>query len=92
MIDELNLTGSLSQEAAEAVVNHLISSGNGEWDDPQKRSRFRVYLKRPEEWAGIIYDYVCQYDMFRNVYTVYELHSGDISVGARKWRYKQLTE
>eukprot|EP01138_Halocafeteria_seosinensis_P003465 gb/GECG01003541.1/.p1 GENE.gb/GECG01003541.1/~~gb/GECG01003541.1/.p1 ORF type:complete len:187 (+),score=22.36 gb/GECG01003541.1/:1-561(+) len=73
---------SLSQEGVEQVVNHLVRSGNGEWDDPQGKTRFRVFIKRPEEWAGIIFDYVCRFDMFRNVYTVYELHSGDISIGA----------
>ena len=75
----------LSVEGIGSVVEHLINAGYAEWED-DSHARIRVMWRRPVDWAAIIYDYACDNAMVGNVYTVYELHSGDDTTDAQFYR------
>ena len=72
-------------EGIGSVVQHLIGAGYAEWED-DSHARIRVMWRRPADWAAIIYDYACDNAMVGNVYTVYELHSGDDTTDAQFYR------
>ncbi len=92
-ISELNLNAapifenpaierSLPTNGRIAVIQHLISSGNAEWDNPSSQSSCHIFGKSAQEWATTVHQYAQEYALFDSVYTVYELHSGDIAAGA----------
>ena len=47
----------LNRDAVLAVARHLISSGNGEWED-ESQSRMRIMWRTPEAVAADIYSWV----------------------------------
>jgi ESCRT-II complex subunit VPS25 len=73
---ELSLDGRIS------VIDHLIVSGNAEWDSQAAKTTCQVFSKSAQEWAASVHQYAQEYAMFGSVYTVYELHSGDVAAGA----------
>ena len=66
----------LRPEVIQMVVDSLVATGHGEWEDDGK-TRARIFWKTPKEWASMLYQYVRQNDMLGTVMTVYELHSGE---------------
>ena len=73
---------SLNETAREAIVEYLVQSGHAEWETPDGRLRCKLYWKRPHLWAAEIYQCATERGMIDNVYTVYELHSGEETAGA----------
>eukprot|EP00937_MAST-01D_sp_MAST-1D-sp2_P003046 g3046.t1 len=71
----------LSAEGIACVVEYLVAHGYAEWEDAT-HARVRLMWRKAAEWAAQIYDYAVENGMIGNVYTVYELHSGDDTVGA----------
>mmetsp|Transcript_4949 Transcript_4949/g.10286 ORF Transcript_4949/g.10286 Transcript_4949/m.10286 type:complete len:182 (+) Transcript_4949:261-806(+) len=71
------LDRSLDEPGRKAVAQDLIDSGHGQWQDFGKT--LYVFVKTPSEWASIIYDFVQQNGLGGTIYTVYELHSGDLT-------------
>lgn len=65
-----------------AVIQHLVESGNAEWDSGDKRATCHVFGKSAQEWAAAVHLFAQEYALFDSVYTVYELHSGDVAAGA----------
>ncbi|CAK4609075.1 unnamed protein product, partial [Aphanomyces euteiches] len=68
-------------EARSAIVTYLVRCGNAEWED-DTHTRLRVFWKPPAEWAAEIYTFATDRGMINNVYTLYELHSGEETKGA----------
>ncbi|KAG9413031.1 Vacuolar protein-sorting-associated protein 25 [Aphanomyces cochlioides] len=71
----------LTMEARSAIVTYLVRCGNAEWED-DTHTRLRVFWKPPAEWAAEIYTFATDRGMINNVYTLYELHSGEETKGA----------
>lgn len=66
----------LSKEGINSVVESLIKAGNAEWEDNLKTS-LRIIWKTPEALSGEIYDWARKSALLGQVFTIYELHSGD---------------
>ncbi|GBG27644.1 Vacuolar protein-sorting-associated protein 25 [Hondaea fermentalgiana] len=71
------LDRALDAAGRKAVADDLVASGHGQWHDAGKT--LYVFVKTPSEWASIIYDFVQQNGLGGTIYTVYELHSGDLT-------------
>ncbi len=67
---------TLSLEARREVVQDLVASGHAEWKDESKTTAF-VMWRSPQEIATSVLEFVRKNGMAGNVYTVYDLHSGD---------------
>ena len=72
--------GKLPPEGVAAVLEYVVASGYGEWGDAA-HTRLKVFYKPPKEWAAMIHEWVTTNGLTGNVYTLYELHSGDVSSG-----------
>mmetsp|Transcript_5899 Transcript_5899/g.12463 ORF Transcript_5899/g.12463 Transcript_5899/m.12463 type:complete len:138 (+) Transcript_5899:303-716(+) len=70
---ERELTG----DEIRLVMDDFISSGHGEWEDPQTRTRCRILWRKPEQLASDIYDWAVSNGYVNSVCTVFELHSGE---------------
>jgi len=55
--------GRLNLETAREVIESLISSKNAEWVGSEKAVA-TIYWRKPEEWATMIYDWVCFFPSF----------------------------
>mmetsp|Transcript_17814 Transcript_17814/g.30375 ORF Transcript_17814/g.30375 Transcript_17814/m.30375 type:complete len:140 (+) Transcript_17814:564-983(+) len=71
------ITGKLDDEGRLAVANNLLKSGHGQWQD--ENNTLYVFVKTPSEWASVIYDFVQKNGLTGTIYTMYELHSGDLT-------------
>lgn len=80
IFENTDIQRSLSMAGREAVMLHLIRTGHAEWEDDTQQ-RCRVFWKHPSAWAAELYDLAQARGMLNNVYTVYELHSGEDMVG-----------
>lgn len=67
----------LTREEVSIVVRDFVSSGHGEWEDPESRTRCRILWRRPEQLASDVYDWAVANGYVNSVCTVYELHSGE---------------
>lgn len=72
-----------SQELVEAIVSSLIKDGNAEYDDVKTKKRIKIMTKTIEQSAAIIYEFAKENALIGSVYTIYEIHSGDISRGSQ---------
>ncbi|CAM9971426.1 unnamed protein product [Heterosigma akashiwo] len=72
---------SLSSEGRSLIIDHLIQSGNAEWEDDTK-TRLRILWKTPEEVAAEFYDWIRERSMCGGVYTVWELTAGEVAEGS----------
>eukprot|EP01029_Cantina_marsupialis_P028810 TRINITY_DN778029_c0_g1_i1.p1 TRINITY_DN778029_c0_g1~~TRINITY_DN778029_c0_g1_i1.p1 ORF type:complete len:168 (+),score=26.63 TRINITY_DN778029_c0_g1_i1:36-539(+) len=66
----------LSPDGVNAVMDHIVSNGYGVWEDDTK-VRCKIMWKKPEEWADMIYAFAQDNEWSGNVFTVYEIYSGD---------------
>lgn len=67
---------TLSLKARQEVVQGLVASGHAEWKDEFKTAAL-VMWRSPQEIAVSVLDFVRRNGMAGNVYTVYDLNSGD---------------
>ena len=67
----------LTKEEVQIVVEDLIQSGYGEWEDDRTKTRVRILWRRPEQLASDIYDWAVRNGNVNSICTVYELHSGE---------------
>ncbi|ETW09739.1 hypothetical protein H310_00228 [Aphanomyces invadans] len=81
IFENQQINRKLSMEARTAIVTYLVRCGNAEWED-DTHTRLRIFWKPPAEWAAEIYTFANDRGMINNVYTVYELHSGEETEGA----------
>mmetsp|Transcript_16421 Transcript_16421/g.34131 ORF Transcript_16421/g.34131 Transcript_16421/m.34131 type:complete len:181 (-) Transcript_16421:187-729(-) len=70
---ERELTG----DEIRLVMDDFVTSGHGEWEDPQTRTRCRILWRKPEQLASDIYDWAVSNGYVNSVCTVFELHSGE---------------
>lgn len=68
---------SLSPEDIKVVLDNFCDSGHGEWEDPDIKTRCRIFWRKPEQLASDIYDWAEANGFIGGVCTVYELHSGE---------------
>jgi len=59
------------------VLSSLEKSGHVEWENPKDKKRCFLMWRTPDEWADLIYKWVCASGMTDTVCTLFELHSGD---------------
>jgi len=82
----------LGHEGQVAVVFKMISEGNAAWESPEDASlklsdaisgggRLRIMWQSANRVAGDIWSHVKDSGLMGQVFTVYELHSGDIAEG-----------
>lgn len=73
----------MSPEGITAVMDFLVKSGYGEWEETEEatrtRARCRVFWKSVADWGALIYDYARSHGLIGDakVYTVYDIHSDD---------------
>lgn len=74
---------TLSDDGIAAVLDYMVTSGSGEWEDPGAKSRFRVFVRTPADVAAALHEAVVKRGMTTagNIYTLYELHSGGALAG-----------
>ena len=63
-LSSMRCVGNLATEDRVKVVEYLVSTGNGDWED-QAKTRCKIFFKSPAEWAAIILRVVsfCEADM-----------------------------
>ena len=71
------MTGQLSSEGLNKVLENLRENNQIEWCDNKLKKRCFVYWRTPEEWGTLIYKYITDNGMTNTVCTFYELTSGD---------------
>jgi ESCRT-II complex subunit VPS25 len=57
LFENVKISRNMAPEGRLAVVEYIIRSGNGAWED-DAHTRCRVMWKKPAEWATEIYDFV----------------------------------
>lgn len=67
----------LSRDEVLVVVDDFVTSGHGEWEDPDVRTRCRILWRKPEQLASDVYDWAVANGYANGVCTLYELHSGE---------------
>jgi len=67
----------LSPDDIQQVMEDFVKHGNGEWDDPQSKTRCRILWRKPEQLATDIYQWAEANGYINSICTVYELHSGE---------------
>lgn len=75
---------ALGQHAPSAsVLVLLVFAGAGEWADAS-RATCKIFSKSPAEWAVQLHKWATENGLSvpGSLYTVFELHSGDISYGS----------
>jgi len=82
VFENTKIDRKLSSEGRIAVIQHLVDSGNAEWDAQDKQGTCHIFGKSAQEWAAAVHKFAHEYALFDSVYTVYELHSGDMAAGA----------
>lgn len=75
-----SINRQLSQDAIRIVLDDLKQHQRIEWID-KSHNRCLVYWKTPTEWATSIYSWAQQKALMNSVCTLYEIVSGDDSVG-----------
>lgn len=69
--------GKLDDAGRQAVAQDLVASGHGQWQTQDKT--LYVFVKTPSEWASLIHEFVQTNGLQGTIYTLYELHSGDLT-------------
>lgn len=67
----------LPDEAISTVLEYVVSSGSGEWEDPASKTRLRVFYRSPSDWGKAIHRYACDHGMAMegSIYTLYEIRT-----------------
>ena len=71
------ISRELSPDDIQQVMEDFVKHGNGEWDDPQEKTRCRILWRKPEQLATDIYQWAEANGYINSICTVYELHSGE---------------
>ena len=66
----------LKIEHIHEIMNYLITQGNAEWEDAS-HTRCRIIWKSIEALSGEIYSWVCKNGYINNIFTLFELLSGE---------------
>ena len=66
----------LSVEGIHLVMQYVVSQGNAEWEDAS-HTRCRIMWKSAEVLAGEIYTWACTHGYLNNIFTLFELLSGE---------------
>jgi ESCRT-II complex subunit VPS25 len=72
---------ALSKHDIEIVLGHLVETGHGEWLDDPVRSQFLVMWDTAQQVSNEIYAWAQDTGKVGEIYTVYDIHSEDDSVG-----------
>lgn len=67
----------MTKDEIHIVIEDLIQSGYGEWEDTQTKTRVRILWRTPQQLASDIYDWAVANGYVNSICTVYELHSGE---------------
>jgi ESCRT-II complex subunit VPS25 len=67
---------SLSQEEIQTIMEDLVTTGHGEWQDDQ-HTTCRILWRKPEQLASDVYAWAQTNGYVGSVCTIYELHSGE---------------
>ncbi|KAF8253448.1 ESCRT-II complex, vps25 subunit, partial [Wilcoxina mikolae CBS 423.85] len=74
------LNRRLKQQDVVEVLEAMVTEGTIEWAD-KERSSVIVYWRKPEEWAGVIADWIDATGQKGSVLTLYEISWGDLTTG-----------
>ncbi|XP_058460561.1 vacuolar protein-sorting-associated protein 25 [Malaya genurostris] len=80
LFENKSISRKLSPEGRLWVMEELSKSGNASPVDKRKQ-QWEVYWHTLEEWSALVYDWVVANGMTNTVCTIYELVSGDTSIG-----------
>lgn len=75
----------------QTVVQYMIDSGNGEWEDSQVKLRCTIFFKKIDDWAGSIYKWVSSKGMLDDPFTCYEIRCGEDQEMAEFYNMDELT-
>lgn len=67
----------LNSKAIGIIMDDFVKSGHGEWEDPDVKTRCRIFWRKPEQLALDIYDWADSKGYINDVCTIFELHSGE---------------
>ena len=71
-----SINRKLSEHDIGVVFSYLVSEGNAEWED-SSHTRCRIMWKSSEVLAAEIYSWAVKLGFLDNIYTIFELTSGD---------------
>lgn len=84
-------TGKLNLEGRQAVIDHLISEGLAEWEDPKVKLRAMIFFKSLDDWAAAIYNFASENLMIGDIFTLYELRCGEDQKDASFYEMNEAT-
>ena len=76
-----SINRKLSRDGILLVLEALEKTGHIEWDNPKEKKKCYLMWRTPEEWSELVYDWVNANGMTDTVCTLFELHSGEDTVG-----------
>ncbi|GAM20002.1 hypothetical protein SAMD00019534_031770 [Acytostelium subglobosum LB1] len=66
----------LSLETTKMIFEEIVDNGYGEWLDKDK-NRVLVWWRKPEEWAAMLYKWVCDSGHTNSILTLWEIQKGE---------------
>ena len=74
----------LNSEGIKSVLDYIVASGSGEYEDLKSLSRMKIYWKSIEDWANDIYNFAVSSGWIGGIYTISEINEGEDTVGQCK--------
>lgn len=75
-----SINRKLNLEGIVLILDSLERTGHVEWESAKEKKRCYLMWRTLDEWADLIFNWVCASGMTDTVCTLYELHSGDDTV------------
>ena len=72
---------ALNKDERNIVLDHMVETGHGEWLDEPVRSQFLVMWDTAQQISNEIYSWAQDTGKVGEIFTVYDIHSEDDSVG-----------
>ncbi|XP_019866543.1 vacuolar protein-sorting-associated protein 25 [Aethina tumida] len=76
LFNNTTINRKLDSTVIVSILSELQKTGNAEAIDKGK-NRWEVYWHTREEWASIIYEYICNNGLQNTVMTLFEINQGD---------------
>lgn len=82
LFSNAKINRSLDMQGRRAVGDSLVERGNADWEDPQTKTKLRIYKTTPEAFAKTLYEFAKNTARVgAEPSTLYELHSGEDAEG-----------
>ncbi|RXK39211.1 hypothetical protein M231_03568 [Tremella mesenterica] len=69
----------LQTTSLKTLMLHMTERNQAAPDPPKQTSVYLLYWRKPDEWGGIIYDWITENGMNNTILTWYELTDGDLA-------------